>query len=388
MKILVVEDDATVAQAIEALLVSHHYAVDRVVDGQAGWEMVDAYSYDLLLLDIGLPQIDGVSLCRQLRAEGVQTPILLLTGQETEGSAKAIALHAGADDYVTKPFDADELLARIQSLLRRGDLRSPPTLQWGALLQMAELKAVNEELRHTLEQLQMSKIETEMSIDLEALELLRSLSTRRVTSGDPQELYGDIVAAAMTLTEAEAGTLQLFESGTQELVLLAAAGFEPPMTEFFARVSASSNTPCGIALATGQRTFLDFDVPASADPDGSLRMHRDAGYLSAQSTPLMNRLGHPVGMISTHWRDHHQPSDWQLWFLDLLARQVVDLIEQWRTNSALQEREAQISTVADTGKGIPPEVKARMFDPFFTTKAPGQGTRVGLSDSVRVGQSE
>ena len=454
MKILIVEDDATVAQAIEALLASHHYAVDRAVDGQAGWEMVDAYSYDLLLLDIGLPQIDGVSLCRQLRTEGVQTPILLLTGQETEGSAKAIALNAGADDYVTKPFDADELLARIQSLLRRGDLRAPPTLRWGALsldpsrlqvsyrdtllyltpkeysllevllrhapkilsartileqgwsaleapgeetvrvhlkglrkklkaagapkdfiktvhrqgyrlnplygettfsgqeepatpMQMAELKAVNEELRHTLEQLQVSKLETEMSIDLGALALLRSLSTRRVTSGNPQELYDDIVAAAMTLTEAEAGTLQLFESGTQELVLLAAAGFEPPMTEFFARVSASSTTPCGIALATGQRTFLDFDVPASGDPDGSLDMHRDAGYLSAQSTPLLNRLGHPVGMISTHWRDHHRPSDWQLWFLDLLARQVVDLIEQWRTNSALQEREAQISQIFD-----------------------------------------
>ncbi len=133
MKILVVEDDPLIAYVIETLLVSHHYTVDLAADGSEGLEMAEAYDYNLILLDIGLPNLDGVSLCQQLRSKGIQTPILLLTGQEAEAQAKATALNAGADDYVTKPFDAEELLARIQSLLRRGDLKAQPILKWGHL---------------------------------------------------------------------------------------------------------------------------------------------------------------------------------------------------------------------------------------------------------------
>ncbi|MCM1981937.1 response regulator [Lyngbya confervoides] len=133
MRILVVEDEAPVAQAIEALLVSCHYSVDVAADGLAGLEMAEAYRYDLMLLDIGLPRMDGVRLCQQLRTSGIQSPILLLTGQEAEAKAKATALNAGADDYLTKPFDAEELLARIQSLLRRGALQAFPVLRWGSL---------------------------------------------------------------------------------------------------------------------------------------------------------------------------------------------------------------------------------------------------------------
>ena len=133
MRILVVEDEAIVAQTLEALLVRHQYAVDLATDGLEGLEMAEVYRYDLMLLDIGLPKLDGVSLCQRLRNQGKQTPILLLTGQSAEAHAKAIALNAGADDYVTKPFDAEELLARIQSLLRRGGLKVSPILRWGAL---------------------------------------------------------------------------------------------------------------------------------------------------------------------------------------------------------------------------------------------------------------
>jgi PAS domain S-box-containing protein len=133
MKILVVEDEAPVAQAIELLLTSHHYAVDRAADGLEGLAMATAYHYDLMLLDVGLPGMDGVSLCQQLRTRGIQSPILLLTGLDVQAHAKAVALNAGADDYVTKPFDVEELLARIQTLLRRGDLQALPILRWGSV---------------------------------------------------------------------------------------------------------------------------------------------------------------------------------------------------------------------------------------------------------------
>lgn len=132
MKILVVEDEPTVAQTLQILFSSYNYAVDIAADGRAGLELAEAFEYDLILLDILLPKLDGISLCQRLRATGFQSPILLLTGQGGS-QQKAIALNAGADDYVVKPFDTEELVARVQALLRRGKATSQPILVWGNL---------------------------------------------------------------------------------------------------------------------------------------------------------------------------------------------------------------------------------------------------------------
>ncbi len=132
MKILVVEDDRTIAQVLQLLLMRHNYAVDLAADGATGWEMAETYDYDLLLLDVVLPKLDGITLCQQIRAKGVKSPILLLTGQ-SGGRQKATALNAGADDYVVKPFDAEELIARVQALLRRASLTPQTILSWGKL---------------------------------------------------------------------------------------------------------------------------------------------------------------------------------------------------------------------------------------------------------------
>ncbi|MBP5973953.1 PAS domain-containing protein [Brasilonema sp. CT11] len=185
--------------------------------------------------------------------------------------------------------------------------------------------------------------QTEAAIaqDLRDTQLLHELSARLVTEGDIQVLYDEIVAAAITITRADAGTVQILDEATQDLLLLATQGFERNVIDRFSRINASSNTPCGIALATGDRTFVDFDVPQSEDPDGSMRIHVEAGYLSAQSTPLITRSDKAIGMVSTHWRKHHRPSDRQLQFLDLLARQAADLIEQRQAQAALRESEAK-----------------------------------------------
>lgn len=132
MKILLVEDDERIAEALAEALTDQHYAVELATDGQAGWEMVEVFTYDLLLLDVMLPKLDGISVCQQLRSQGYSMPILLLTAKDTI-TDKVIGLDAGADDYVVKPFNLQELLARIRALLRRGSESLPPILEWGSL---------------------------------------------------------------------------------------------------------------------------------------------------------------------------------------------------------------------------------------------------------------
>ena len=129
MKILLVEDDELVVQGLVKALKDQNFVVDVAVDGQEGWELGTAYSYDLILLDVMLPHLDGITLCRRLRAQGLSTPILLLTSQDTNAQ-KVMGLDAGADDYVTKPFNLQELLARIRALLRRHHVELPPLLCW------------------------------------------------------------------------------------------------------------------------------------------------------------------------------------------------------------------------------------------------------------------
>ncbi|MGI0489091.1 response regulator, partial [Pantanalinema rosaneae CENA516] len=132
MRILIVEDDEFTAKALGSILSDQNYAVETAADGEVGWELVESFSYDLILLDVMLPKLDGISLCQRLRSRGIQVPILLLTGRDT-GHDKAIGLDAGADDYVVKPFNAEELVARIRALLRRGGAATSPVLEWGNL---------------------------------------------------------------------------------------------------------------------------------------------------------------------------------------------------------------------------------------------------------------
>lgn len=132
MKILIVEDDGLNAYTLTNLLTNQNYAVEVATDGDAAWDCIQAYDYDLILLDVVLPKLDGISLCRKIRSNNLQMPILLMTGRNSSHE-KAIGLDAGADDYLVKPFDIEELVARIRALLRRPAVTSPPVLESGKL---------------------------------------------------------------------------------------------------------------------------------------------------------------------------------------------------------------------------------------------------------------
>jgi signal transduction histidine kinase/ActR/RegA family two-component response regulator len=187
--------------------------------------------------------------------------------------------------------------------------------------------------------------------DLRDTQCLRDLSGRLVSESDTQAFFDAIVAAAISMTGARAGCLQLLDPDANDLVLLAYDGFAPGLAAGrFGRVSAASLTSCGQALASGRRVVIDLEHQGLADAEGTLRLLIDAGVRSAQSTPLVTRAGRTVGMLSTHWAEsHRQLSERELRFLDLLARQAAELIEWRRNQDALRESERRLSAeLADT----------------------------------------
>jgi len=132
MRILVIEDEKKIASFIKRGLKEEGHMVDVAYDGEEGYQLSGENDYDLILLDIMLPKRDGISLCRQLRDDGVTTPVLMLTAKDSVQD-KVTGLDSGADDYLTKPFAFEELLARIRALVRK---RSPQAtkLQVGDLV--------------------------------------------------------------------------------------------------------------------------------------------------------------------------------------------------------------------------------------------------------------
>ncbi len=129
-----VEDDLHLAEILTEALSDRAYSVDVVKDGESAWNWISSLSYDLIVLDITLPKLDGISLCKRLRTttNNTTTPVLMLTARDTIAD-KILGLDAGADDYMVKPFDLEELMARIRALLRRGTLTTPTVLNWGEL---------------------------------------------------------------------------------------------------------------------------------------------------------------------------------------------------------------------------------------------------------------
>ena len=132
MKILVIEDDPTVGQFLKRGLEEHRWVVDLVADGEQGERRAADEQYDLLILDMRLPGKSGLDVLHALRARGFERPVLVLTAQDAI-DAKVQTLRAGADDYVTKPFAFEELLARVEALSRRPRVLAAPVLRVGDL---------------------------------------------------------------------------------------------------------------------------------------------------------------------------------------------------------------------------------------------------------------
>ncbi len=134
MKLLVVEDDPLIRASLRDMVEAWGYACDETGDGLAAWEMLRACAYDLILLDLNLPGLDGVSLCRRIRERGGPQPLILMLTARDTASDRVAGLDQGADDYLVKPFDPDVLRAQVRALLRRAGRPLASVLSWGDLV--------------------------------------------------------------------------------------------------------------------------------------------------------------------------------------------------------------------------------------------------------------
>jgi two-component system OmpR family response regulator len=133
VRVLIVEDEAALAARLQAELTLAGYAVDRAGDGEAADELVAVERYDAVVLDLGLPKLDGLTLLRRWRESGVDVPVLVLTARAS-WHEKVQGIDGGADDYVTKPFRTEEVLARLRALIRRASGQLHPELRCGPLV--------------------------------------------------------------------------------------------------------------------------------------------------------------------------------------------------------------------------------------------------------------
>lgn len=141
MRILIAEDDSRLLTQLDALLQQHGYSVDLADNGEHALFLIKEYSYDLTIIDIGMPKLDGFEVIKKARQADITCPILILTARD-RWQEKVEGLDAGADDYLTKPFHDEELLARAKALIRRASGQANPTIQFGPI----SLDTVSEEL--------------------------------------------------------------------------------------------------------------------------------------------------------------------------------------------------------------------------------------------------
>ena len=130
MRLLIAEDEMDLAEALTAFFEKNHFSVDAVHNGADAYEYAVSGGYDAVILDVMMPRMNGIQVLERLRAEGVKTPIMMLTAKGQKND-RITGFNAGADDYLLKPFDPDELLSRVRAILRRSEAYQPTVLTYG-----------------------------------------------------------------------------------------------------------------------------------------------------------------------------------------------------------------------------------------------------------------
>ncbi|MGB7022544.1 MAG: PAS domain S-box protein [Candidatus Acidiferrales bacterium] len=192
------------------------------------------------------------------------------------------------------------------------------------------------------------KSEERLEMELAATRQLAEISVKLVEEGNCDALYEKVLDAAIAILRSDMGSMQMLDPDRGELRLLASKGFHPESAAFWEWVRVDSGSSCGAALRDAQRSVVpDVDLCDFMAGTEDLHFYRLSGIRAVQTTPLVSRSGRLLGMISTHWREPHQPSEHDLQLLEMLTRQAADLIERSQTDESLRESEERLREVAN-----------------------------------------
>ncbi|MFC4358411.1 GAF domain-containing protein [Halobium salinum] len=204
----------------------------------------------------------------------------------------------------------------------------------------ADIALLEETVDRTWEAVQRAQAEEKLAAELEAMKQLQEVSTRSIQHDDGDGLYESVLDTGMDLVDAEFGTIQRLDPQARELDMFAYRGFSGEMIAHWDRVGVETSSSCARALQTEERVVVPDVQSCEFIEDGDdLEAFNRAGIRSVQSTPLVSRSGELLGMFSTHWADTHEPSERDLHLLDVISRQVADLMQQRAAYEALEESE-------------------------------------------------
>jgi DNA-binding response OmpR family regulator len=320
-RLLFVEDEATLREHLAERL-SDEYVVDTAGNGNDALLAVMRAKPALVVTDIVMPDMDGVELLNTLRqSPGTRgIPVLLISGRAPEAQ-RIEGFEKGADGFLAKPYTERELRALIRSMVRSAQLRT----EAANFRDIGERKQqIEGDLQHALAELhareeQLRENQRHLAAAVDSMRRLHELVSRLLECNDLQTALEEVLDAAVALLEADMGNVQLFDPQTRKLQIVAHRGFREDFLEHFRGVGTDPSAVCARDAQQGQPAIVE-DVQT----DPGFAPHRaiaaSAGFRAVQSTPITSRKGELLGVLSTHFRKPHRPSERALRMVDLYCK--------------------------------------------------------------------